>query len=392
MSDGPIIFGQPWFGDEEEDLVLRTLQSGWIGQGPLVEEFEQRFASYLGANYVVAVNSCTAALELALAVCGVGPGDEVITTPFTFIATVNAIERSGATPVFVDIDKETLNITPDSVSRAITASTKAVMPVHFGGLPADVAGFAELARSRNLWVIEDAAHAVGAVAHDRRVGGTSDPKLLTCFSFYPNKNLASAEGGAVALADENLAVRMRELRLHGLTGDAWRRYREPEYRPSLATAAGLKANWTDLQAAIALPQLERLEGFLATREYLADGYDRLLAGVDGVTPTFRPTPSLATRHALHLYQVALDAPAPGRDNILRELRAAQIGAAVHYIGVNHHPYYASRTSGSYPISDWASGSLLTLPLHPHMSMRDVERVAQSLALAVEREAAARGSA
>jgi dTDP-4-amino-4,6-dideoxygalactose transaminase len=385
MNDGPIIFGQPWFAREEEDLLLRTLQSGWIGQGPLVEEFEHRLASYIGADHVAAVSSCTAALELSLTVCGVGPGDEVITTPFTFVATVNAIEHSGATPVFVDIDKATLNITPENVSRRITSRTKAVIPVHFGGLPIDVAGFSELARSHDLWVIEDAAHAIGAVAQGRRIGSTHRPNVITCFSFYPNKNLASAEGGAVSIADEELAQAIRELRLHGLTGDAWRRYREPEYRPSLARAAGHKANWTDVQAAIALPQLERLEGFLATREYLAKTYDHLLMDIAEIAPTFRPKPSLDTRHALHLYQVAVHLPAPARDNVLRRLRAEQIGAAVHYIGVQRHPYYASKVDGEYPVADWASDSLLTLPLHPHMSVRDVERVAHELERAVERE-------
>jgi dTDP-4-amino-4,6-dideoxygalactose transaminase len=266
MNEKPIVFGQPWFSTEEEELVLSTLRSGWIGQGPLVEEFERRLAEYLGVQNVVTVNSCTAALHLSLVAAGLGPGDEVVTTGFTFVATLNAIEHTGATAVLVDVNHETLNIDVEAVARVVTPRTRAVMPVHFGGLPVDTDGFAVLAERHDLWVIEDAAHALGAVGLGCRVGASASDRIASCFSFYPNKTLASAEGGAVSTANSDLAQRIRELRLHGLSNDAWRRYRDAEYRPALATVAGFKSNWTDLQAAIGLPQLERLEGFLATRE------------------------------------------------------------------------------------------------------------------------------
>jgi dTDP-4-amino-4,6-dideoxygalactose transaminase len=382
MSDGRILFGSPSFDEAEEQLVLQTLRSGWIGHGPLVERFERRLADYVGAEHAVAVSSCTAALQLSLAAAGIGPGDEVITTPFTFVATINAIEHAGATPVLVDIDPGTLNIEPAAVAAAITARTRAVVPVHFAGRPLDLAGLHALADAHDLWIVEDAAHAIGAVAGGRRVGGSRHPRSLCCFSFYPNKNLASAEGGAICLADPALAARLRDLRLHGLSSDAWDRYRTDEYRPSLAVAGGYKSNWTDLQAAIALPQLEKLEGFLAVREHLAETYDTLLAGVPGVARVARPAASLAERHALHLYQVVIEAGAPARDRVVQRLLDRGIGAAVHYIAVHKHPHYAGRLGGPFPVADRASEHLLTLPLHLRLGVADVRRVARELAAAV----------
>jgi dTDP-4-amino-4,6-dideoxygalactose transaminase len=383
MSERPIVFGQPWFGADEETLLLQTLRSGWIGQGPVVHEFERRLAEYLEVPHVVAVNSCTAALHLSLVAAGIGPGDEVITTPFTFIATVNAIEHTGATPVLVDINEQTLNLDAARAEAALTSRTRAMIPVHFGGLPIDVDAYARISRETGIWIIEDAAHAIGAIAGGRRIGATASPQSVVCFSFYPNKNLATAEGGAICTSDADFADRTRQLRLHGLSSDAWARYRESAYTPSLATLPGYKYNWTDLQAAVALPQLDRLEGFLATREALAEIYDDLLVAIPFVRPVFRPSPTLSNRHALHLYQVVVEAPSPARDEILRRLREAQIGAAVHYIGINQHPYYADRfRDQEFPVSDWASNSLLSLPIHPHMCRADVERVAAALGEAI----------
>lgn len=379
----PVIFGRPWFDESEEELVVRTLRSGWIGQGPLVQAFERRFAVYVGAEHAVATSSCTAALHLSLVACGVGPGDEVITTPFTFVATVNAIEHVGATPVLVDIAPGTLNVSPAAVESAITERTRAIMPVHFGGYPLDVEGFDSLAKRHDLWVIEDAAHAVGGVAARRRIGASRHDRLLTCFSFYPNKSLAAPEGGAVTLADRELAGRIEQLRLHGLDSDAWKRYTDSDYRPSLAIARGFKYNWTDLQAAVGLAQLEKLEGFLAAREYLASRYDELLEPVEGVRARPRPAPGLAVRHALHLYQVEVNGPPAGRDRVVGRMRANGIGAAVHYIAVHRHPYYQRRFGAlDLPTSDWASDHLLTVPLQVHMTERDVERVVHELRVAL----------
>ncbi len=381
-TDEPrIIFGRPWFDESEEELVLQTLRSGWIGQGPLVERFELQLGDYLDAREVVTVSSCTTGLHLALVALGIGPGDEVITTPFTFVATVNAITHAGATPVFVDVDRDSLNLMPDAVETAVTARTRAIMPVHFGGRPLDSRGFHDLAERHDVWIVEDAAHAIGAIAHGRRVGGSGQSRTLAVFSFYPNKNLSSAEGGAITTFDPELADRLRRLRLHGLDSDAWARYRTAGYRPSLAREAGFKYNWTDLQAAIGLAQLEKLEGFLAAREYLAERYDELIRDVDDVEPVDRGPSGLEWRHALHLYQVAVAGSPPRRDEVIAHLQRDGIGAAVHYIGVNHHPTY--RSSETYPVSDWASDALITLPLHLHLGETELERVVASLGRALE---------
>ena len=370
----PILFGEPQFDESEVDAVTRVMRSGWIGQGPLVDEFERRLAEYVGNEHVVSVSSCTAALSLSLVACGVGPGDEVITTPFTFIATINAIEHVGATPVLVDIDPVSLNITASAVAGRITERTRAIMPVHFAGWPIETDALVELCERHDLWLIEDAAHALGGVSGARRVGGHPSPRVATCFSFYPNKNVASAEGGAVATSNAEIAERLARLRIHGLDSDAWKRFRDLRSVASLAVVPGYKANWTDLQAAIALCQLEKIEGFLAVREQIADEFDAAFAEVDGVAVRPRPTMSLTERHALHLYQVEILGPEGRRDEVLAETRARGIGTAIHYIGVNQHPYYLDRLTDAVPISDQASWRLLTLPSHPGLSASDVERV------------------
>ncbi len=379
MND-PIVFGQPQLGEEELELVTSTLRSTWIGQGPLVAEFERKLGEAVWSDHVVAVSSCTAALELALLALGIGEGDEVVTTALTFVATVNAIESVGATPVLADIDPDTLLLTPERAAGAVTDRTRAVMPVSFGGRPLDLAGFLELADRRDLFIVEDAAHAIGAVADGMPVGASRHPRLITCFSFYPNKNLASAEGGALCLADGEVAERLHALRLHGLNADAWDRYRARGFHPTLALTAGRKANWTDLQAAIALPQLAKLEGFLAAREWLAGLYDERLADVDGVTVVARPAPGLGQRHALHLYQVRVDADR--RDSTVDGLRQEGIGVAVHYPAIHQHPCYRHLDHQALEQADLAGRELISLPLHPGMSERQADRVVQRLAQAV----------
>ena len=383
----PIIFGQPSLGDEEVELVSRTLRSSWIGQGPLVAEFERRLAAEVWSEHVVAVSSCTAALELALLGLGIGPGDEVITTPLTFVATVNAIQAVGATPVLADIDPETLLIETAAVEAAITERTRAILPVSFGGRPLDIERLLDLARARDLFVVEDAAHSVGAVADGMPVGASRDPRLITCFSFYPNKNLASAEGGAISLVDGELAARLRSHRMHGLNVDAWDRYRERQHIWTLATMEGRKANWTDVQAAIALPQLTKLEGFIAAREFLAECYDVALGTVPAVRTITRPKPSLGQRHALHLYQVRV--PAVLRDPVVQDLRDEDIGAAVHYPAIHRHPFHRHLASAGFPAAERAADELVSLPLHPGMAEHHVARVCAALEASLDRLSACR---
>jgi dTDP-4-amino-4,6-dideoxygalactose transaminase len=378
-----IIFGLPSFDDSEEQLLLQTLRSAWIGHGPLVELFEERLRTYVGSSHVVAVSSCTAAIHLALVAAGVGPGDEVITTPFTFVATVNAIEHTGATPVLVDIERDSLNLDAELVRGAVTERTRAIVPVHFGGRPVDLPALQRVADEHDLWVIEDSAHALGAMVDGVRIGGWPSERHVACFSFYPNKNVASAEGGAISTANETIARRIGDLRFHGMDSDAWNRSKREGYRPSLAHAAGFKNNWTDVQAAIALPQLEKLEGFLAIREYFADQYDEAFRGT-GIEPVDRGRRSLMQRHGLHLYQVVVPGPPGTRDAVLEQMKEAGIGAAVHYIGVNQHPFYRDRVTSSVPNSDWASDALLTLPSHPSLDEDQVARVVTTLRAAVDR--------
>lgn len=377
MSDPrPILFGEPCFDEREVLAAAEVIRSRWIGQGRLVEEFEARLASYVRAEHAVAVSSCTAALELALRAAGIGPGDEVITTPMTFVATVNAIDEVGATPALVDIDPQTLLLTPGAVEGALGPRTRAILPVSFGGRPLDIKGFLDLAEARDLWVIEDAAHSIGGIAGGLPIGATRHDRLMTCFSFYPNKNLASAEGGAITTRSDAIATSLRSMRLHGLGVDAWERYKAHTFSLSLAQQYGAKCNWTDLQAAIALVQLDKLEGFLATREYLANEYDERLEQCGQVRLLKRAPVSISERHALHLYQIRTDAER--RNGLIQALREQAIGATLHYVGVNQHPHFRGRFPRPLPHSDLASTELVTLPLHPSMSLVDLGRVTEAI--------------
>ena len=248
-------FGVPSLGDDEIREVIETIRSGWIGTGPKTQEFEQDFAAYVGAKHTVAVNSCTAGLHLSLLVSGVGPGDEVITTPLTFVATANVIEHCGAKPVFVDIDPRTLNIDPASVERAMTERSRAILPVHFGGLACDMDELRAIAEKHRVALIVDAAHAVGTRYKGEMVGNIGD---LTSFSFYPNKNMTTIEGGMVTTNSEEWDELLRIYRLHGLSRDAWKRYQSHRLSLSDAILPGYKYNMTDIQASFGLHQLRKL--------------------------------------------------------------------------------------------------------------------------------------
>lgn len=374
-----IAFGAPSIGEEEIAEVVSTLRSGWIGPGHKTELFENEFAEYVGAKQAIAVNSCTAALHLGLLLRGVGPGDEVITTPLTFAATHNAILYTGATPVMVDIDPATLNIDPARIESAVTKRTKAIVPVHFGGRPCAMDAIRAVADKRGLAVIEDAAHAVGAVYRGRRVGGSGD---IACFSFYANKNITTGEGGMLAFQDEALADRARVLRLHGLNQDAWKRFIEKKLILSSVQELGYKYTMSDLQASLGIHQLRKLEGFMAKREAYATKYDRAFRGLPQASILPRPA-GTGDRHALHLYilRLNLDRLSKSRDDIVSLLREKGVGAAIHYQPVHLHPFYRERfgyKGGEYPHSEKAGRSILSLPLSPAMSEDDVELVMQAM--------------
>jgi dTDP-4-amino-4,6-dideoxygalactose transaminase len=380
---------QPMISEDEIAEVAAVLRSGWIGMGKRTLAFEQAFADYAGAPHAVAVSSCTAALHTALVVAGIGPGDEVITTPLTFAATVNMILACGAKPVLADIDPLTLNLSPDAVARAITPRTKALMPVHFAGLPCDLDALGAVAKAHGLVIIEDAAHAVGAVYGGTRIGGHGN---LACFSFYPTKNMTTVEGGMVTTTDAGLAEEMRRIRLHGLSADAWRRFGPGAAVLQEVVRLGFKYNMTDVAAALGLGQLARLESFLATREHLAARYDHELAGLPLDRPQ-RPGPDGEDRHALHLYVIVLrpDELSADRDRIVDALRAENIGASVHYPPIHQHTYYRQTlgyTPADLPVASSVGDRIISLPLSAAMTAEDVIDVATALRRVLEHFGAA----
>jgi dTDP-4-amino-4,6-dideoxygalactose transaminase len=369
-------FGVPLIGEEEIAEVVATLRSGWIGQGKKVERFEREFAAAVGAERAVAVSSCTAALHLSLVAAGIEPVDEVIVPAFTFAASATAVEHAHAVPVFCDVEPDTLLIDLDDAERRVTERTRGIVPVHFGGLPVDMDRVLAFASRHGLAVVEDAAHAVGSSLDGRPIGSFD---TSACFSFYPNKNITTGEGGMIALRDDELAERLRMLRLHGLSTDAWRRYERREYVPSELHALGFKYNLTDLAAAIGIHQLAKLDAFQSRRRELAARYDERLANLPAVRLQRRSLPGHEVEHALHLYLVLLDLDAvrASRNEVVQALRAENIGAAIHYRALHLEPYYAQRLAGragAFPVAEDASDRILTLPLTHSMSDDDAEDV------------------
>lgn len=373
----PLPFCRPDITDAEIDEVVDTIRSGWLTTGPKTQQFEEQFKRYVGSKHAIAVSSCTAAMHLSLAAAGIGEGDEVITTPLTFCATVNVIIHQRATPVLADISLDDYDIDPEQVERRITPRTRAIMPVHYGGQPCKMDALLDIARRHKLLLIEDAAHAVGANYRGRPIGTIGD---TTSFSFYVIKNLTTGEGGMITTNDDALADKLRLLRLHGMSHDAWKRYdaRGSWYYEVLAP--GFKCNMTDVQAALGLHQLERLEGFLGRRRQIVALYEERLSRLPELTlPSARPE----VRHAWHLYPIVLknDGLTIGRDELIEELKARGIGTSVHFIPIHHHPYYQQAFGwkpGDFPNTDQVFSGLLSLPLFTRMSDDDVERVATAL--------------
>jgi dTDP-4-amino-4,6-dideoxygalactose transaminase len=377
VAASPVAFSRPSIGNEEIDEVVATLRSGWLTTGPRVHEFEERFARLVGARYAVAVNSCTAALHLSLLVGGVGPGDEVITTPLTFCATANAIVHAGATPVFADIDIRTRNLEPALAAAAVTERTRALLPVHFGGRPVDVSALRALAAAHGLLLVEDAAHAVEAVSNAGRTGSTAD---FTCFSFYATKNLTTGEGGMVTTASADWAAQLRTASLHGLSRNAWTRYSGTQATDYDVVMVGFKYNMADIQAALGLQQLARLDAMHARREAIWRAYDEAFEGL----PITRPlAPAAGTRHARHLYTVLIDKHECGlsRDEVADHLTARGIATAIHFRALHLHRYYADRFGlrrGMFPNAEFVSDRTLSLPLSAAMTAEEVDRVIEGV--------------
>jgi len=366
-------FHQPLIGADEEASVVETLRSGWITTGPKTKAFECALAEYVGARQVVAVNSCTAALHLALAAVGVGAGDEVITSPITFASTANVIVHCGATPVFADIDADTLNLDPAAFAAAVTPRTKTVIPVHMAGQPCDMRRIAEVAARHGVAVVEDAAHAIGAQYEGRRVGGHG---RLACFSFYATKNITSAEGGAIAVDDPALAETIAITSLHGISRDAWKRYSSAGYQHWDILCPGYKYNMSDLQAALALPQLSRIEEFWQRRVALKARLDDGLASLPEIR-TYQPVGDV--EHAHHLYPLVLrgDRLRADRDTIMNAIQAENVGIGIHFRAVHLHPFYVETfgfARGMFPRAEYYSDRTISLPLYPRMTDTDADDV------------------
>lgn len=375
-------FSPPAISEEEIAAVADTLRSAWITTGPKTKRFESEFAQYLGAPAALALNSCTAGLHLALVTLSIGPGDEVITTPMTFCSSVNVIEHVGARPVLADIEPDTLTIDPVRVAEAITPRTRAIMPVHYAGHPADMTPLLELARQHGLYLVEDAAHALPATYREQRIGTIGD---LTAFSFYATKNLTTAEGGMLTGAPE-LIERARLLSLHGMSRDAWKRYDANGSWYYEVVEAGWKYNMTDIQAAIGLVQLQRLETMQRRRREIVARYNAAFGQLDALqTPTERSD----AESAWHLYvlRLNLDRLSIDRARFIEELKARNIGTSVHFIPIHLHPYYRDKYGfqpEDFPVAYREYQRLLSLPLHPGLSDADVDDVIAAVRDVVKR--------
>jgi len=374
-------FALPEIGEAEIAEVVDTLRSGWVTTGPKTKRFEEAFQDFLGdpGLHAMAVNSATAGLHLALEALGIGPGDEVITTTHTFTATAEVVRYLGADVVLVDLDPTTMCIDVEAVERAITPRTKAVIPVHYGGLAADMPALLALARRHGLKVVEDAAHALPTTSAGRLVG-TLDSDL-TVFSFYANKTITTGEGGMVVTRDAALAKRIQVMRLHGMSRDAYDRFTAsvPSWYYEIV-APGFKYNLTDLAAALGLQQLKRAHEFQQRRAAIAEHYNTGLSGLPLLLP---PVAAAGEIHAWHLYVVRLTDAAPlQRDAFIERMFAAGIGCSVHYIPLHLQPYWRDRYGlrpEQFPRSQHAYERLVSLPIYPKMTGSDVQRVIAAVA-------------
>ncbi len=380
MNRDPFIaFGVPDLGEEEIQEVVATLRGGWLGKGPRVTAFEAQFAAYkgLGPERAAAVSSCTAALHLSLIAAGVGPGDEVITTPLTFCATANTILQTGAVPVLCDVDPETMNIDVRNISACVTARTKAVLPVHFAGRPCEMDEVLAVARDHGLAVIEDCAHAIEARYRGAPVGTLGD---FGCFSFYVTKNITTGEGGMVLARRAEQLARIRRMSLHGMTQDAWQRYAGRGFGQYDVVDCGFKYNMMDLQAAIGLHQLRRLDKARERRQEIWSRYQAAFHVLPVTLPAPVPQHML---HALHLYTLRVDERDSriGRDEFIERMADLGIGIGIHYKALPEHSYYQQRLGwrpGDTPVATSIGRRSVSLPLSPRLTDEAVDRIVSAV--------------
>ncbi|SMG39962.1 DegT/DnrJ/EryC1/StrS family aminotransferase [Dethiosulfovibrio salsuginis] len=377
MRDSFLPFARPEVDEESIEDLCQSIRSGWLTTGPKTQAFEEDFSKTVGATYSISVSSATAGLHLAFLGLGIEPGDEVITTPMTFVATVNAAIWAGATPVLVDIDPKTLNIDVEQLEGAITDRTKAIVPVHFAGLPCDMDRIEAMAEKHGLAIVEDAAHALGASYRGRPIGADRGPRRCSVFSFHPTKNITTGEGGMVCTSDEDLAERISVLRQHGMSKGAWNRYAakgNPHYD---VLFPGFKANMMDIQAAIGRGQLKKLDSFNSRRKTIVDRYREAFKDQPGLT--LPGTPAYDHVHSWHIFTplVDVDKLDIDRDGFMGAMRELNLGTALHYQALHLFSYYQETyrwRKGDFPNAEMVSDRIVSLPLFPAMTDFDVEDV------------------
>lgn len=377
VRDTFLVFGSPRIEEDEIAEVVDSLRSGWLGTGPKVHQFEEEFKKFIGSKYALALNSCTAGLHLALLAAGIKPNDEIITTPMTFAATVNAILHVGAKPIFVDVDKSSMNICVNHLEKKITARTRAIIPVHMAGRPCDMDAIMKIAKKYNLLVIEDAAHAIEAVYKNRKIGNIGD---LTVFSFYVTKNICTGEGGMITTNNSKFAELIELYALHGLDKGAWMRYSDKGFKHYQVVLPGFKYNMMDIQASLGIHQLKKVMAYHARRESIWKQYDAAFKNL----PIFIPAPvNEEDIHARHLYTILLDLDrlTADRDMIQQALYAENIGTGIHFIALHLHKYYQETFGfkrGDFPNAEFISDRTISLPLSAKLTDGDVADVIQGV--------------
>ena len=368
-------FATAVFGKEERKEVIDTLNSGWITLGPRTKRFEENLAKYVGSNYAIATSSASAALHLSLVALGIKEGDEVITTPFTFAATANAILHCGGKPVFVDIDRRTFNIDSEKIESAITKRTKCLLPVHYAGQPVNLGKMKAIAKRHNLYIVEDAAHAIGTEYKGKKIGAHGD---LVCFSFHPVKNITTGDGGAITTNNKKLAKKLAILRVNGMEKEAWKRASKAGTWDYDIVALGFKYHMNDIAAALGLHQLRKLDKFIRVRRMIADTYDEEFRDVGEVTVPYR-IPKIRHAHNIYGILVNTDNLTISRNEIIEKLKGYNVGSLVYYRPLHLHPYYQKilgYKKGDFPNAEYVFERLICIPIWAGMTRKDAKYVAR----------------
>ena len=367
-------FSRPSIGEDAIESVAESIRSGWVAMGPKVTQFEKTISEYVGSKYAISMNSATAGLHSSVMAMGIGKGDEVITTPMTFASTVNAIILAGAKPVLVDIDRHSLNIDVNKIEQAVTPHTKAIIPVHFAGMPCDMDVIEEIAKKHNLMIIEDAAHAMGASYKGSRTGSDKGRGHVAVFSFHPTKNITTAEGGIVCTEDEEIAEYLSVFRQNGMSKGAWNRYSSSGNTHYDVPVPGLKYQMSDIQAAIGLSQLKQLDSFNRRRREICEAYEKELSDCPGIS--FQQSAGYEHVHSRHIFPILVDTDTLkiDRDTFMQQMKERNIGTAIHYNAIHLFSGYAKalgKKRGDFPEAEYVSDRILSIPLFPAMADDDV---------------------